>query len=75
MAAFEAFNSSVEVSTVKTSAVEMRVAQVGEGPDIVWIPGGDSPAKAWQIQMLYFDDLLADDLALPRAGETDPVCR
>ncbi len=34
----------------------MRVAQTGAGPDIVWVPGGDSPAEAWRHQMAHFAD-------------------
>ncbi len=35
MAAFTSFDSSVKISKVELSAVQMRVAQVGQGPDIV----------------------------------------
>lgn len=71
MAAFETFDSSVDTLTVKTSVVQMRVAQVGKGPDIVWIPGGDSPAEAWQKQMLYFADRFRSTSYDPRGiGET-----
>ncbi len=56
MAAFEIFDPSVTISIVQASRARMRVAQVGSGPDIIWIPGGDSPAEAWQPQMLHFAD-------------------
>lgn len=54
MAAFGNFDSSVRVTTVETSGTQSRVAQVGDGPDIVWVPGGDSPAEAWRLQMTHF---------------------
>jgi len=72
LAAFDAFDSSVEISTIKTSGARMRVAQIGEGPDIVWIPGGDSPAEAWRNQMLYFADRFRSTSYDPRGiGETE----
>jgi 3-oxoadipate enol-lactonase len=71
MAAFTSFDSSVKISTVELSAVQMRVARIGQGPDIVWIPGGDSPAEAWQKQMLYFSDRFRSTSYDPRGiGET-----
>lgn len=71
MAAFTSFDSSVTIRTVNTSAVRMRVAQVGQGPDIVWIPGGDSPAEAWHKQMLYFADRYRSTSYDPRGiGDT-----
>lgn len=54
MSAFGGFDGEVEISFVETSGARMRVAQIGEGPDIVWVPGGDSPAEAWRFQMAYF---------------------
>ena len=57
MAAFEAFGDDVSVSTVESGPVRTRVAQIGHGPDIVWVPGGDSPAEAWVHQMHHFAGL------------------
>lgn len=76
MVAFEHFDSSVEISTVHTRSVQMRIARVGSGPDIVWIPGGDSPAEAWRKQMEYFADRFRSTSYDPRGiGETvsDPA--
>lgn len=54
MSAFGGFGDDVAINFVETPGARMRVAQVGAGPDIVWIPGGDSPAEAWRHQMAYF---------------------
>jgi pimeloyl-ACP methyl ester carboxylesterase len=55
-AAFTPFDESVRICRFKGSAAQMRVVQVGSGPDIVWVPGGDSPAEAWAPQMMHFSD-------------------
>lgn len=76
MAAFGAFDPSVRVFTVETGGARMRVAQVGQGPDIVWVPGGDSPAEAWRLQMMHFADRFRSTSYDPRGvGETtsDPA--
>ena len=52
--AFGQFDSEVTVTHVQASGAQMRAAQVGTGPDIVWVPGGDSPAEAWRQQMMLF---------------------
>ncbi len=54
MSAFDAFDPAVREFRIKTAGARMRVAQVGQGPDIVWVPGGDSPAEAWRGQMMHF---------------------
>jgi pimeloyl-ACP methyl ester carboxylesterase len=54
MPAFGEFDSAVTIQIVETSGARMRIAQIGEGPDIVWVPGGDSPAEAWRPQMMHF---------------------
>lgn len=49
----------------------MRVAQVGNGADIVWVPGGDSPAEAWRLQMMHFAGQYRSTSYDPRGvGET-----
>ena len=48
MAAFGTFDDSVTIHTIEGGGARSRVAQLGEGPDIVWVPGGDSPAEAWR---------------------------
>ncbi|MEM7170153.1 MAG: alpha/beta hydrolase [Pseudomonadota bacterium] len=54
MSAFGQFEPSVTLQSVQLSQVTTRVAQVGVGRDIVWVPGGDSPAEAWRHQMMHF---------------------
>lgn len=76
MSAFGSFDRSFAISTVQGSGARMRVVQKGSGPDIVWIPGGDSPAEAWLAQMNYFADQYRSIAYDPRgAGETtsDPA--
>ncbi|MEQ8666403.1 MAG: alpha/beta hydrolase [Rhodospirillales bacterium] len=72
MSAFGSFTESVRIQSVKTSGAIMRVAQVGKGPDIVWVPGGDSPAEAWRVQMTHFADRFRSTSYDPRGvGETE----
>jgi len=52
--AFGQFDREVKITHVQTSGARMRAAQIGTGPDIVWVPGGDSPAEAWRQQMMLF---------------------
>ncbi len=76
MAAFGRFDPSVRVLHLETSGARMRVAQVGQGPDIVWVPGGDSPAEAWRQQMTHFARRFRSTSYDPRGvGETtaDPA--
>jgi len=54
MTAFGTFGADVTLHEVKTTGATMRAAQIGQGPDIVWVPGGDSPAEAWRLQMAAF---------------------
>lgn len=76
MAAFGAFDPSVKITTIQTSGTSTRVAQAGEGPDIVWVPGGDSPAEAWRLQIMHFAGTYRSTSYDPRGvGETtsDPA--
>jgi len=76
MAAFGVFDDSVSVSMVDTSGARLRVAQIGGGPDIVWVPGGDSPVEAWKGQMMHFSGQFRSTSYDPRGvGETtsDPA--
>ncbi len=41
------FSSTTHVFTHESPNAAMRVAQDGQGPDIVWVPGGDAPAEYW----------------------------
>ena len=72
--AFGQFDSEVKVTHVQTSGARMRAAQVGAGPDIVWVPGGDSPAEAWRQQMMLFSGQYRSTSYDPRGvGETTSV--
>lgn len=76
MAAFGTFDPAVRVFTVEATGATMRAAQVGQGPDIVWVPGGDSPAEAWRTQMMHFAGTYRSTTYDPRGvGETtsDPA--
>lgn len=76
MSAFASFDDSVRVQKVTTSGAAMRVAQQGDGSDIVWVPGGDSPAEAWRAQMAHFADRFRSTSYDPRGvGDTmsDPA--
>src|ERR1700679_778684 len=42
------------MSTLSLEQVELRYVQAGSGPDIVWIPGGDEVAEAWDHQFADF---------------------
>jgi len=69
--AFGQFHGGVKLEHVQTSGARMRVAQVGTGPDIVWVPGGDSPAEAWRQQMVLFSEQYRSTSYDPRGvGET-----
>ncbi len=71
MAAFGEFDPGVEIFSVAGSQTTSRVARVGDGPDIVWVPGGDSPAEAWRMQMMHFADRFRSTSYDPRGvGET-----
>lgn len=41
------FSKDVSISTVETAGATMRVAQQGDGIDLVWVPGGDASAEYW----------------------------
>lgn len=71
MSAFGTFDPSVSVRMIETENTKTRVAQIGAGQDIVWIPGGDSPAEAWAGQMMHFSDRYRCTSYDPRGvGET-----
>ena len=41
---------------VRSDGVTMRVVQLGTGPDLLWIPGGDAAAEYWVEQFPFFID-------------------
>ena len=47
MSAFPTFGPQARTRQVGAKGVTMRVVVEGEGPDVVFIPGGDSPAEAY----------------------------
>ena len=57
MPAFPTFGPQAKTRRIQTGDVRMRVVEDGSGPDIVFIPGGDSPAEAYvQLFALLRDD-------------------
>jgi pimeloyl-ACP methyl ester carboxylesterase len=51
--------------------VDLRYIQDGAGPDIVWVPGGDEVAEAWDQQFAAFRDSFRNTSFDPRgAGQT-----
>jgi pimeloyl-ACP methyl ester carboxylesterase len=48
MTAFPAFGPDAKTHRITTrTGVTMRVVEEGKGPDVIFIPGGDSPAEAY----------------------------
>ena len=47
MSIFPEFGANSETRRLAANGVEMRVIVEGEGPDVVFIPGGDSTAEAY----------------------------
>ena len=71
MTAAPGFTDAFAIRRIETGGTAMRVAQIGGGPDIVWVPGGDSPAEAWVLQMTAFSDRFRSTSYDPRGvGQT-----
>ena len=71
MSAAPSFTDAFAIRRIETRGTAMRVAQIGSGPDIVWVPGGDSPAEAWLLQMNAFADRFRSTSYDPRGvGQT-----
>lgn len=65
------FADMTSVHFHETADARFRVLQGGNGPDIVWVPGGDSPAHYWSEQFEFFHSDLRSTAYDPRgAGET-----
>ena len=61
------------MATLSLEDVDLRYLQSGNGPDIVWIPGGDEVADAWDHQFADFGRSFRNTSFDPRgAGQT--VC-
>ena len=71
MGAFPEFAPGAETHTLTANGVTMRVVVEGEGPDIVFIPGGDSIAESYAQQFARLRDGYRCISYDPRgAGET-----
>ena len=46
----------MKTGILKTDVADVFYLQQGEGPDIVWIPGGDQTGEEWAEQMAAFPD-------------------
>ena len=71
MSAFLGFDSNVVTHSLTADGVTMRVVIVGEGPDVVFIPGGDQTAEAYSQQFSRLSDSFRCISYDPRgAGDT-----
>ncbi|MEM8949843.1 MAG: alpha/beta hydrolase [Pseudomonadota bacterium] len=56
MAVFPAFSAAAEEHELSVDGVTMRVVTEGEGPDVVFIPGGDATADGYSQQFALLAD-------------------
>lgn len=72
MSAYPSFGPAATTHTISTAdGVTMRAVVDGSGPDIVFIPGGDSPAESYVQQVALLRDSFRCIAYDPRgAGET-----
>jgi pimeloyl-ACP methyl ester carboxylesterase len=56
MGAFPSFGPGVEIHSLTANGVTMRVAIEGSGPEIVFIPGGDTTAEGYSQQFVRLRD-------------------
>lgn len=56
MGAFPSFGPGVEIHSLTANGVTMRAAIAGRGPDIVFIPGGDTTAEGYSQQFERLSD-------------------
>lgn len=56
MAVFPAFSADAEEHELSANGVTMRVVTEGEGPNIVFIPGGDATADGYSQQFALLSD-------------------
>jgi 3-oxoadipate enol-lactonase len=61
------------MATLSLRDAELRFIQQGDGPDIVWIPGGDEVAEAWEQQFAAFPEFRNTSYDPRGAGAT--ICR
>ncbi len=71
MSIFPEFGSGAETHQLTANGVTMRVVTEGQGPDVVFIPGGDSTAESYAQQFAHLSDTYRCIAYDPRgAGET-----
>ncbi len=56
MSAFPSFSEEVRTRSLSASGVTMRVVIEGQGPDVIFIPGGDQTAEAYAQQFELLSD-------------------
>jgi pimeloyl-ACP methyl ester carboxylesterase len=61
------------MATLALKDADLRYIQDGDGPDIVWAPGGDETAEAWVQQFAAFRGSFRNTSFDPR-GAGDTVC-
>ena len=71
MSAFPSFGDQAEIHQLTADGVTMRVVIEGEGPDVIFIPGGDQTAEGYSQQFTRLTDSFRCISYDPRgAGET-----
>lgn len=71
MSGFPEFGDGARIHSLSSGGVTMRVVTDGEGPDVVFIPGGDQTAEAYSQQFARLSDSFRCITYDPRgAGET-----
>ena len=71
MSAFPGFGDCARIHSLSAGGVTMRVVIEGEGPDVVFIPGGDSTAEAYSQQFARLSESFRCISYDPRgAGQT-----
>ena len=71
MSGFPEFGDGARIHSLSSGGVTMRVVTEGEGPDVVFIPGGDQTAEAYSQQFARLSDSFRCIAYDPRgAGET-----
>jgi len=73
MSAFPRFGENAQTQTLTADDVTMRVVIAGDGPDVIFIPGGDQTAEAYSQQFARLSDVFRCIAYDPR-GAGDTVC-
>ena len=62
------------MAVLRCEGAVLHYDQSGEGPDIVWVPGGDNVGSDWAHQVAAFDADFRNTTYDPRgAGETEAL--